>query len=119
MNYSNLQDIALRIQNWGYICGVKAPLAPPHPPTHPPTTDPRKRNQAIAANRRITIAPKAPAVVGTRSDDDDEEPPSGDAKESISSSSVESETSDAPLTDFRNRQKPVSDQTASSSNAKP
>ena len=101
----------------GYIFGTKAECGLPENMPLPPT-EPRKRNRASVAQRRMAIAQKAPSAVETRSDDEDIEPPSDDAKKPSSRSSVESETSDASLTDFRNRQNLMADQAASSSNAR-
>ena len=70
-----------------------------------PTVETRKRSRFSVAQRRSTIVPKEPQKVTTRSDDEDNEPPSDDEKDSSSRSSVESETSDTSLTNFRIQQK--------------
>ena len=98
------------------MCGEKVEFILPDNMPLPPA-EPRKRSRVVVAKRRLTIAPTPQAKVEARSEDEDDEPTRDDVKISSSRSSVESETSDTSLTEFRNRQKAMADSAASSSKA--
>ena len=77
-----------------------------------PCVEPVKRPRASYA-KKAAGKPKEPAPCDERSADEDDEPPSDDVK-SESDSSVESETSDTSLTEWRARQSQQMDPSSSS-----
>ena len=80
-----------------------------------PVAEIKKRSRVSVARRKTIVPPKAVVKKDVRSDEEDDEPPSDGLEDCSSSSSVESETSDTSLTNFRIQQKAREEAAASAS----